>query len=101
MPFVFPHAFMPPVAVAGFAPPPQVTLAATIDIMQGSQKNPSIECIAKQAKLNNEVYRKKVEIVKLDNTKDNVDLMKNAMHWKDHCGFDPTRDHPWRDAKHV
>lgn len=54
---VFPHAFMLPVAVAGFAPPPQVTLAATIDLMQGSQKNPSIECIAKQAKLNKEVYR--------------------------------------------
>jgi hypothetical protein len=84
--FVFPHPFMPPAVVGGFAPPPQVTPAVTIDLTEGSQKRPSIECVAEQSKPNKKkkTPRKKVEIVELDDTKDDVDLLRNAGHWKDH-----------------
>jgi hypothetical protein len=57
-----------------------------IDLTEGSQKRPSIECVAEQSKpvKKKRAPRKKVEIVELDDTKDDVDMVKNAGHWKDH-----------------
>jgi hypothetical protein len=58
----------------------------TIDLTNGSQKRPSIVSGAEQSKPNKKkrAPRKKVEIVELDDMKDDVDLLKNAGHWKDH-----------------
>ena len=86
VPFAFPHPFMPQSIVGGFAPPPPVNPAVTIDLTDGSQKRPSIECVGEQSKPNKKkrAPRKKVDIVNLDDTKDDVELMKNAGHWKDH-----------------
>jgi hypothetical protein len=86
VPYVFPHPFMPQSVLGGFAPPPPVNHAVTIDLSEGSQKRPSNEGIAEKSKPNKKkrAPRKKMEVVDLDDTKDDADLSKNTGHWKDH-----------------
>ena len=86
MPFLFPHSFMPPPPGTGFAHPTQGGPSATIDLTAGSQKRAPQECGADQSKStkNRRVARKKPEIVKLDDVKDEVEVLKSGGHWKDH-----------------
>jgi hypothetical protein len=86
MPFLYPHSYMPPIPGFGFGAPTQGSPSVTIDLTEGSQKrgpqgsvNDRPQPIKKKR-----ATKKKPEIVHLDDAKDDVDLLKNAHHWKDH-----------------
>jgi hypothetical protein len=72
--------------IRGLCTSPPVNHAVTIDLSEGSQKRPSNGGIAEKSKPNKKkrAPRKKVEVVELDDTKDDADLCKNTGHWKDH-----------------
>lgn len=86
LPFFFPQPFMPPILGAGLAAPIKGGLAAFIDLTRGSQKRGPKECVTDPTKpaKKRRAPRKHVHIVELDDTKDDVELLKNACHWKDH-----------------
>lgn len=85
MAFMFPHSFMPHVHGVGF-PPVQGSPAATIDLTEGSQKRGPQECLTDQSKSakKRRGLKKKTEVVELDDTKEEVELLKHAGPWKDH-----------------
>ncbi len=76
---------MPPILGFAFPAPAHATPSATIDLTQGSQKRgpqkPVID-LSKPIK-KKRAPRKKADIVDLDK-KEDVDLLKNGCHWKDH-----------------
>ena len=80
---------MPPVPGVGFAAPAQGIPSATIDFTEGSQKRGSQECVTDQSKSNKKRrgHWKKTDIVELDDAKEEVELLKNIGHWKDHWGI--------------
>ena len=80
MPFLFPHAFMPPLHGGGLAPPVVGTVRGNAEFAACSQKPIPQECATKKRR----VVRKKPEIVELDNVKDEMDVVKSAGPWKDH-----------------
>ena len=61
-------------------PPP------TIDLTDGSQKRGSQDCLTDQSKATKKrrVAKKKIEVVELDDTKEDVEVMKHVGPWKDH-----------------
>ena len=85
MPFLYPHSYMPPLGF-GFGPPVQSTPTATIDLTEGSPKRVPYESVIDHSQPNKKrrAPRKKPEIVVLDDNKEDVELMKNGHHWKDH-----------------
>ena len=86
MPFLFPHAFMPPLHGVGFAPPVQGTVSGNAELPACSQKPTSQECAIDQSKTTKKrrLARKKPEIIELDNVKDEVNVVKSVGPWKDH-----------------
>ena len=86
MPFLFPHAFMPPLQGVGGTPPVQGTITGHPEFAACSQRPTSQECAIDESKSTKKprVVRKKPEIVELDNVKDEVDVVKSAGPWKDH-----------------
>lgn len=88
MPFMFPHSFMPHVHGMGFPPPVQGSPTATIDLTEGSQKRGSQDCLTDRSKPTKKKKvvkkKKKIEVVELDDTKEDVELMKQFGPWKDH-----------------
>jgi hypothetical protein len=85
MPFLYPHSFMPLPPGVGFAPPVHGVGSGIADIA-ASQKRSSQECAIDQSKTNKKhrVTRKKLEIVGLDDVKDEVEVLKTPGHWKEH-----------------
>ena len=79
-PFYFPHHFMPPLPGVGFAPPTQGGPSATIHLTAGSHKRVSQECVTDQSRSTKKqrVLRKKTEIAKLDDVKDEVEVLKQS-----------------------
>ena len=86
MPFLYCHSFMPPIPRFGFGAPAQGTPSATTDLTEGSQKRGPQESVIDLSNSNKKrrAPRKKAEIVELDDNKDDLDLLKNSCHWKDH-----------------
>ena len=86
MPYLFPHPFNPPASGAPFTSPSQANPNVTIDLTEDTHKRVSQECVTEQSKPKKKkrAIRKKSEIVDLDKLKEDVDLLKNATHWKDH-----------------
>lgn len=86
IPFLYPHTYMPPIQGFGFRAPAQSTPIPTIDLTEGSQKRVSPELVGDQSQPNKKrrAPKKKPKIVELDDAKDEVELLKNAHHWKDH-----------------
>ena len=80
---------MPPIPGFGSPNPTQGTPSATIDLTEGSQKRGPQQTVLDHFKSNKKrrTPRKKLEIVKLDDAKEDVELLKNAHHWKDHWDF--------------
>jgi hypothetical protein len=76
---------MPPIPGFGFGAPVQSTPSAPIDLTGGSQKRGPQASVIDHSKpiKKKRAPRKKPEIIELDDAKD-VDLQKNAHHWKDH-----------------
>ena len=88
MPFLYPHSFMPPVPGFGFGPPPQGSPSSTTDLTDGSLKRgpkESVIDLSNSAK-KRRAPRKKVEIVELDDTKEDVDLQRNSCNVISSCG---------------
>ena len=77
---------MPPVPAFGFGPPAEGTPSATTDLTEGSQKKGTQESVIDLSKKikKRRAPKKKAEVVILDNNKNDVDLLKNSCHWKDH-----------------
>ena len=77
---------MPPVPTFGFGPPAEGTPSATTDLTEGSQKKGTQESVIDLSKKikKRRAPKKKAEVVILDNNKNDVDLLKNSCHWKDH-----------------
>ena len=77
---------MPPILGFGFSAPAQGTHSATIDLTEGSQKRGPQDSIIDHSNSTKKrrAPRKKPEIVELDDDKDDVGLLKNAHHWRDH-----------------
>ncbi|KAG0580545.1 hypothetical protein KC19_4G181000 [Ceratodon purpureus] len=73
MSFMFPHTFMPHVHGVGFPPPVQGSPSAPIDLTEQSKP-------AKKRR----VVKKKKEGVKMDVTKEELELLKHVGPWKDH-----------------
>ena len=86
MPFMFPHSFMPHIHGMGFPPPMQGSPPPTIDLTDGSQKRGSQDCVTDQSKptKRRRVAKKKIEVVELDDMKEDAELMKHVGPWKDH-----------------
>ena len=86
MPFLYPHSFMPPMGGFGFGSPPKASPSDTTDLTDGSLKRGPKETVIdlSNSSKKRRAPRKKVEVVELDDTKDDVDLHKNSCHWKDH-----------------
>ena len=86
MPFLYPHSFMPPIPGFGFGGAPKASPSATTDLTDVSLKRGPKESVIDLSKSikKRRAPRKKVEVVELDDTKDDVDLHKNSCHWKDH-----------------
>ena len=86
MPFLYPHSFMPPPPGYGFGAPSQGPPSATTDLMEGSPKRGTKESVIDLSNSNKKrrAPRKKLEVVELDDTKDDLDLQKSGCHWKDH-----------------
>ena len=76
---------MPPIPGFVFPPPAHATPSAIIDLKQGSQKRGPQEPVIDLSKpiKKKRAPRKKADIVDLDK-KEDVDLLKNGCHWKDH-----------------
>lgn len=101
LPFLPPHSFIPilergikcrfytPIRTClqfkglGLGLPPKAL--PTIDLTEGSQKRVSPELVGDQSQPNKKrrAPKKKPKIVELDDAKDEVELLKNAHHWKD------------------
>ena len=86
MPFMFPHSFMPHVHGLGFPPPVQGSPPAIIDLSDGSHKRGPQECLTNQSKpaKKRKAPKNKIEVVELDEAKEEVELLKNVGMWKDH-----------------
>ena len=86
MPFLYPYSFMPPLPGLGFTAPTHGTPSATFDLTEGSQKQGPQQVVTDHTKSNKKrrISQKNAEIVELDDAKDDVDLLKNVGHWKDH-----------------
>ena len=86
MPFLYPHSFMQPIPGYGFGAPSQGPPSGTTHLTEGSPKRSSKESVIDLSNSNKKrrAPRKKVEVVELDDTKDDLDLQKNSCHWKDH-----------------
>ena len=86
LPFLYPNSFMPPLQRMGFMASGHGYPNATIDLTEGSQKQGPDQVVTDQTKPTKKrrITRKKMEIVELDDAKDDVDPLKNGGHWKDH-----------------
>ena len=86
LPFLYSHSYMPPIPGFGFSAPAQGTPSATIDLTEGSPKRGPKETVIDLSKLakKRRAPRKKPEIVELDDGKEDVELLRNAHHWRDH-----------------
>lgn len=78
MPFLFPQSFMPPISGVG------VTYSA--EFGAGSHKrSPQHSPLEKPKPAKKKrAPRKKIEVVDLDDTKDDVEVLKPGGHWKDY-----------------
>lgn len=87
MPFLYPHFFTPPLPGMGFTAPAHDYPSATINLTEKPQKQGLQEDVTHQTKSNKKrrISRKKMKIVELDDAKDDVGLLKNVGHKKDHC----------------
>ena len=78
MPFLYPHSFMPPILGFGFGfgSPPKAFPFTTTDLTEGSLKKSPKELVIdlSNSSKKRRAPRKKVEVVELDDTKDDVDL---------------------------
>ena len=77
---------MPASSGAAFTSPTRVIPNATIDLTEDTKKRAPQECLTEQS---NPTKRrrgkgKKPVIVDLDDAKEDVELIKNAGHWRDH-----------------
>ena len=86
MSFLYPHSFMPLPLGVGFAPPVHGAGSGIAEFTVASQKRSSQECDTYQSKSikKRRVARKKLEIVELDDVKDEVEVLNSVGHWKDH-----------------
>ena len=86
LPFLYPNSFMPPLRRTGFMAPGHGYPNATIDLTDGSQNQCPEEVVTECPKPTKKrrVAKKKVEIVELDDNKEDVDVQKTGGHWKDH-----------------
>jgi hypothetical protein len=86
IPFLFPQSSMPPIPGVGIAPPVKGGIGASVEFTIGSQKRSAQESAIEQSKSakKRRAPRKIIEIVELDDTKDDVEVLKHAGHWKDH-----------------
>lgn len=86
MQFFYPHSFMPPIPRFGFGAPVQGTPSTTTDLTEGSQKRGPQESVIdlSNTKKKRRAPRKKAEIVEFDDNKENLDILKNSCHWRDH-----------------
>ena len=86
MPFLYPHGFIPPIPGFGFRSPPQGSSSTTTNLTEGSQKRAVKESVIDLSTppKKKRASRKKKEIIQLDDTKHDLDLLKNSCHWKDH-----------------
>ena len=87
MPFMFPPSFMPPIRGLGFAPPPSHSApTTTIDLTEVHHKRSTQEGVVAPSKTikKKRALKKKVDIIELDDAKDEVDAIKTRGHWKDH-----------------
>ena len=77
---------MPHMHGMGFPPPVQGSPPPTIDLTDGSHKPGSQDCVTDQSKptKRRRVAKKKIEVVELDDTKEDAELMKHVGPWKDH-----------------
>ena len=75
-----------PAGGPAFASSGHETRTSLVDLTGMSQKQPSEDCVTEQTKPTKKRRApcKKLEIVHLDDSKDDVDLQKNIGHWKDH-----------------
>lgn len=86
MPFLYSQSYIPPLPGFGFAAPVQGTPSVPIDLTVGSQKRGPQHSVIDHLKSTKKrkAPRKKPEIVELDDGKEDVELLKNAHHWRDH-----------------
>ena len=86
LPFLYSHSYMPNIPSLGFGAPPKAIPSATIDLTDGEHKRSPQESVLEQSKSakKRRAPRKKPEFVELDDAKEDVELLKNAHHWKDH-----------------
>ena len=86
LPFLYSHSHMPPIPSLGFGAPAQGTPNATIDLTEGEQKRAPQESVLDHSKFakKRRAPRKKPKIVELDDAKEDVELLKNVDHWRDH-----------------
>ena len=86
MPFLYPHSFIPPIPGYGYGSPPKASPTTTTDLTDGSLKRGPKESVIdlSNSSKKRRAPRKKVEIVELDDTKEDVELQRNSCHWKDH-----------------
>lgn len=86
MPFIYPHPFMPSHPGVGFTAPRHGYPSPTIDLTEGSQSQCPPEVVPDQKKPTKKrrIAKKKVEVVELDDVKEDADVVKNGGDWKDH-----------------
>ena len=86
LPFLYSHSYMPHIPSLGFGAPAQGAPSATIDLTEGEHKRAPHDSVFEHSKpaKKRRAPRKKPEIVELDDAKEDVELLKNAHHWRDH-----------------
>ena len=86
MPFLYPHAFIPPIPGFGFGSPPQGSPSTTTNLTEESKKRALKESVIDLSTppKKKRAPRKKPVIVDLDDNKCDSDPFKNSCHWKDH-----------------
>jgi hypothetical protein len=83
---ISPHSFMPPIQGLEFAAVAPGNPSATVDLTEGSQKRGPQESVTDHSKSNKKQRGpwKITEIIELDDAKEDVELLTNVGHWKDH-----------------
>ena len=77
---------MPPIQGLEFAAVAPGNPSATVDLTEGSQKRGPQESVTDHSKSNKKQRGpwKITEIIELDDAKEDVELLTNVGHWKDH-----------------
>ena len=83
MPFLYPHSLMPPTSRVGFAAAALGTPSAMVDLTKGSQKQGPHKSVTDYSKSNKKRRgcRKKTETIKLDDAKEDVELLNTLPAW--------------------